>query len=147
MAALSILTAVQGAKGNKDGFTILANDACSLVYSVIAIVEEKQREGRELPLDLAHDLQALLTQLKEIEEFARKQRNFFRRLVLSTTDSAKILDYRQMLNHSLTKFGLQSNITIRDGVSQIAERQEEIVATTNAVLEILHTYFEGARPQ
>jgi len=125
-AALSILNFAQGARGNKNSFANLATDACGLVFSVRAIVMEKQQEGRELPSDLMLNIETLVNQLKDIEAFAKKRRGFLKRFINSTTDTGKITEYRQSLNHALATFGLHSDISIRDSVAQIAKRQEEM---------------------
>lgn len=125
--ALTILDSVQGARGNQSGFAGLAADACNVVYIVTTFMDVKKKVGKDLPADLEHNLKSLLNGLQKIERFAQKKRGFLKRFVMSTTDAANIAEHRTMLNNSLATFGLESNLSIRDSVAQIAKRQEEML--------------------
>jgi len=107
------------AGANKAGFEDLANEA----YQVVCAVSKEKQEGKELPPDLTHDL---LNQLKDVENFVLKRRNFFMRIVMANADKRRILKYRQMLTHTLSNLRVQLKSDVKHSLAQIAKRQKEI---------------------
>ncbi|KAL0564664.1 hypothetical protein V5O48_017377, partial [Marasmius crinis-equi] len=124
--ALGILEAVQTSKGNKEGFAKLGEDVCELVYAVNATCEGLVKNDKALSKDLEANLGQLSNSVKQVQAFVTKQlgRHRISRFLTYKSDSGAIQEYRDNLRHCLDVFGLQSDITIRELVSRIAEQQE-----------------------
>ncbi|KAL0569092.1 hypothetical protein V5O48_012881 [Marasmius crinis-equi] len=124
--ALGILEAVQTFKGNKEGFRKLGEDVCELVYAINATCENLVKNGKPLSKDLEANLAHLSSSIKRVQAFVAKQlrRHRISRFLTYKSDSTAIQEYRDNLRHCLDVFGLQSDITIRELVSRIAEQQE-----------------------
>ncbi|KAG7089540.1 hypothetical protein E1B28_011213 [Marasmius oreades] len=144
-AALGIVNAAQTFESNKEGFRRLAADSCELVYAVTSTCDGFTKDGKSLPADLEEHLKQLLESLKKIQAFIAKQsrRNRFSRFLTYKTDTGTIQEYREALRHSLDLFGLQSDITIRETVQRIAERQEELRASNSSQQEVFQS---GSEP-
>ncbi|KAF9267799.1 hypothetical protein L218DRAFT_1073884 [Marasmius fiardii PR-910] len=140
-AALSILDAVQTCSSNKEGFKRLASDSCELVYAVTSTCNGITKDGKTLPADLEEHLRQLLESLRRVQGFIAKQlrRNRFSRFLTYRSDTGTIQEYREDLRHSLDLFGLQSDITIRETVQRISEKQEELRTSNGSQ--------SGTRPQ
>ncbi|KAF9463387.1 hypothetical protein BDZ94DRAFT_1259231 [Collybia nuda] len=123
--ALGILSAVQSMKDCREGFKSLASDSCGLVYAIVGAHSEAVVE----PKDMDIHVNELLETLRSIHTFSQKElrRNVLARLVRNSSDSTKILEYRQALRQSLDVFGLQSTVSIRENIAKIIKNQDEIV--------------------
>ncbi|KAF8327666.1 hypothetical protein F5887DRAFT_924691 [Amanita rubescens] len=121
--AVNIVGAVQKARRNKDGFKVLADDSCELVYVIIRAYKDRPRMD-----DLVDNLQQLVTVLASIQQFAQKgaSRSFFTAIFRSGVDAEKIQRHRDKLQQSMRVFGLQSDIALRETVAKLVSRRVEL---------------------
>ncbi|KAJ6471389.1 hypothetical protein C8R45DRAFT_417405 [Mycena sanguinolenta] len=122
MICLAIVKTVDTAQANKQSFRELARDACELVYTVIS------RGGTERPRSelFQSQIKDLIQTLKEIEKFSTKRasKSFLHRFTMVSSDTDRIKKYRAELEQRLKVFNLQSNVSIREMVEEILERQQ-----------------------
>lgn len=136
--ALNIVTNVQGARGNKGGFSQLAKEACDLVYVVIQIYEAQEKEGKEMPQDLNDDVGALVSTLTEIEEFSNKMASRrgivggIKRVLNNKDEAGQIQSYRQNIVSTLNIFWLKSSIKVRAQLKEISDKQSDFSKETRS---------------
>ncbi|RDB24523.1 hypothetical protein Hypma_008331 [Hypsizygus marmoreus] len=131
--AVGIITAAQGARGNKDALQRLGNDAGALVCAVIS-KEKDQADGLGTLRTMNANLEELISTLSSIKKFAKKHasRNFLVRMMLHKHDLAQIQEYRESLRHALDLFGLRSTLELQENVSRIVQLVSER-STTNDI--------------
>jgi len=129
-ASLSLVTALNQTKENKEDFKELAANACNLISSVIIAQQRRTEQGRALPPNLGENLQILVDKLEPITKFVEKQnkRNVVSRFVLSSKDAKKLQDYKEALNNALAHFQMKSSINVETGVSDMADQMAHLVA-------------------
>jgi len=134
--ALGILNIAQSAKDNKTAFRRLANHACQLVCTALYMCEEAELNGTTL----CENLKDLIETLRCVEVFARKkvERTMLVRMISFQSDSGKIQEYRDMLRQALDVFVLQSNISLRNTLSHIFERQKELALDVQEWKDRMH---------
>ncbi|KAE9396777.1 hypothetical protein BT96DRAFT_96875 [Gymnopus androsaceus JB14] len=131
---LSIFTAVQGAKDNKDALKQLASLTYNLTITVTSTYKDihpsaEHSESFSNDPDLNRHVKELVSKLEEIKDFIENQasRPLLRRVVSSGSDLNIIQDYRDQLRHALDAFSIQSSITLRGTMSKVASQQETMM--------------------
>ncbi|PFH49082.1 hypothetical protein AMATHDRAFT_63889 [Amanita thiersii Skay4041] len=126
-AALGIVHIVQQGKSNREEFQKLSEDATEVVYAVICTLRDVTQE--EVDKDLEEHVKHLVSILTDIERFARKGtgRGMVMGMLRSRADQGKIQEYREKLRQSMGIFGLQSDISIRESVTRMVAKQEEMM--------------------
>ncbi|KAF5333727.1 hypothetical protein D9611_002629 [Ephemerocybe angulata] len=147
--ASSILTMVQNVRDNKSEFEQLATEAFQLVRSITEVFYilraeaddgtwKKPTKGMR---QLAKDLKQLLETLKMIEDYAHTKirRNMLQRLLYHRYDIQTIRQYRTTLTHAYQTFQLRSSILLRNDVSNIDTKSDEILERLKRMEEALGT--------
>ncbi|KAF5350725.1 hypothetical protein D9757_012582 [Collybiopsis confluens] len=160
VVALSIFSAIQGARDNQDSLKQLAHIAITCVDTVNNTYKELQQQmstassstaepGTESfssdPM-LNRHVAELLRILQKIDDWVKSltSRNILRRVVASRSDLNFIQDYKDQIKQALDKFQLQSMITLRYSVSRMAAQQQameqEAVLSLSALNRIEHRH-------
>ncbi|KAJ3755588.1 hypothetical protein EV360DRAFT_72743 [Lentinula raphanica] len=139
VVALSIFDAVQGAKENQSVLRQLVQTICELVCTVSDTYKELHstnsdsgppQELSSFSLDptLNNQIQELIETLERINEWIKgvRSRAPIRRFISSRSDLLVIQDFRDQLNKAKDKFQLQSLITLRNSVANIASQQHQM---------------------
>ncbi|KAG7100179.1 hypothetical protein E1B28_001956 [Marasmius oreades] len=114
--ALAIVEAVDRVVTNKEGFRLLASHACEIVFAAQRATLASERTIWNKDSKMMNNLRHLLSTLSQIKEFAnsRATKNPFSRFIHQNSDEQKILAFREMMNHALALFNLQSTIQSHD---------------------------------
>ncbi|KAF8167127.1 hypothetical protein B0H34DRAFT_680351 [Crassisporium funariophilum] len=125
---LFILNTIQAVKDNKDGFQRLADDAAGLIVAVWRSFSKAKDPEKWLSPVLREILGELVETLDAISDFVRHQlhRNRAIRVIFSKADVAKTQEYRERLQQAMTKFELQSHITINEVLLQVLQAQDRL---------------------
>ncbi|TFK68802.1 hypothetical protein BDN72DRAFT_841378 [Pluteus cervinus] len=110
--ALVILETVQNVKENKEQFKQLADECCALVYTLYRT--RGTIPDSEITVDYVRAAQTLDNTISEISRFALRSasRKWWQRVLRVQSDTDKIGEYRQKLNHALVLFNMDQSQTI-----------------------------------
>ncbi|KAF6762093.1 hypothetical protein DFP72DRAFT_1061374 [Ephemerocybe angulata] len=109
------------------------SNAAELASSILTMVQEADDGTWKKPTkgmrQLAKDLKQLLETLKMIEDYAHTKirRNMLQRLLYHRYDIQTIRQYRTTLTHAYQTFQLRSSILLRNDVSNIDTKSDEIL--------------------
>lgn len=137
--ALTILEIIQNVRQNKDEFRRLANDACEITYAAALMCNEYEKRRQPISETTKKDLEELVRKLKTIEQYANEsiQRKWYWKLARNKSDQGTIAAYRQDLNSSVSLFGFQSHLTIREAVAKLEQQSEKIAQQQIKILQEL----------
>ncbi|KAF5383359.1 hypothetical protein D9757_008394 [Collybiopsis confluens] len=140
VVALSIFSAIQGARDNQDSLKQLAHIAITSVDTVNSTYKELQQQTPTASSSTAEPgtdsfssdptlnrhVAELLRILQKIDDWVKSltSRNILRRVVASRSDLNFIQDFKDQIKQALDKFQLQSMITLRYSVSRMAAQQQ-----------------------
>ncbi|KAJ3710570.1 hypothetical protein C8R42DRAFT_648691 [Lentinula raphanica] len=139
VVALSIFDAVQGAKENQS----VLGQLVQTIYELVCTVSDTYKELHSINSDsgppqklssfsldptLNNQIQELIETLERINEWIKgvRSRAPIRRFISSRSDLLVIQDFRDQLNKAKDKFQLQSLITLRNSVANIASQQHQM---------------------
>ncbi|KAM6503088.1 hypothetical protein JOM56_000031, partial [Amanita muscaria] len=126
--ALRISDTVQKANFNQVAFSRLADDAAQLVYVIFCTYKDITKE-EDVDPNLKTNLDDVLKVLLDIQELANHStsRGKIVGLLRSNADEDKIKECRRRLQHCLTKFGFESDLTIRLMVTKLTAQNERMM--------------------
>ncbi|KAF7321856.1 hypothetical protein MKEN_00707500 [Mycena kentingensis (nom. inval.)] len=125
--ALAIVATVQSARDNKEGFRMLANDACDLVSVVCTACNDIEGRGMTISETMKRNIRELNDLLQKVSDFSVRNasKSFGARILRLNTQQQKIQFYRGALRQALDKFGLQTSISIHENLMQLRKDIDE----------------------
>ncbi|KAK1228602.1 hypothetical protein PQX77_008352 [Marasmius sp. AFHP31] len=126
--ALGIVNTAQGASDNRNSFSQLVHDTCSLVNNIRIVCSElnPENESGKLSPMLESHLKTLTSTLEDIQDFAQKRagKAFWKLYLSAKSDLDRIKGFRERLRQALDIFGVQSHISVREMVERMDTRQK-----------------------
>ncbi|KJA22223.1 hypothetical protein HYPSUDRAFT_54966 [Hypholoma sublateritium FD-334 SS-4] len=128
-AVLQIVQTIQQAKDNKAAWRILADEATALIAVVWSSYQKSSSKENWPPDGLRTDIQNLVVTMAAIDEFATQKvkRSGLKRLVSSSSDLAKINEYRSKLRSSVERFEVSSHLKMNSALDDLMRNTLDII--------------------